>query len=100
MNVEFVETEKLTGVQKESIQKLRAAVYPPEVLATLPGRLFTWAAPQWSVLIWDGDELIAKVGMLARDAFHDNAPRRIGGIRRRDDTPCKTGTGIGKPGDA
>ena len=94
MNVEFVETEKLTGVQKESIQKLRAAVYPPEVLATLPGRLFTWAAPQWSVLIWDGDELIAKVGMLARDAFHDNAPKRIGGIGGVMTHPAKQGQGL------
>ena len=94
MNIEFVETEKLTVAQKDGIQKLRSAVYPPEVLATLPGRLFTWAAPHWLVLIWDEDELVAKVGLLVRDAFHDNMPKRIGGVGGVMTHPARQGQGL------
>ena len=94
MKIEFIATEDLTGVQNDGIQKLRSAVYPPEVLATLPGRLFTWASPQWSVLVWDEDELIAKVGLLVRDAFHDNAPKRIGGVGGVMTHPEKQGRGL------
>ena len=94
MNIEFVENEKLTVVKKDAIQKLRSAVYPPEVLDTLPGRLFTWASPQWSVLVWDGDELFAKVGLLVRDAFHDNIPKRIGGVGGVMTHPAKQGQGL------
>ncbi len=92
--MEFIATENLTDGHKESIQKLRSAVYPPEVLATLPGRLFTWASAQWSVLVWDEDELIAKVGLLVRDAFRDNAPKRIGGVGGVMTHPAKQGQGL------
>jgi len=91
VNIEFVATENLTDGHKDSIQKLRSAVYPPEVLATLPGRLLTWASTQWSVLMWDEDELIAKVGLLVREAFHNNAPKRIGGIGGVMTHPAKQG---------
>jgi len=94
VKIEFLETEILTSVQKTTIQKLRSAVYPPGVLATLPGRLFTWASPQWSVLVWDEDELIAKVGLHVRDAFHDNVPKRIGGVGGVMTHPAKQGQGL------
>jgi len=94
VNIEFIATENLIDGHKDGIQKLRSAVYPPEVLATLPGRLFTWASLQWSVLVWDEDELIAKVGLLVRDAFHNNAPKRIGGIGGVMTHPAKQGQGL------
>jgi len=41
MKLEFIATDRLSDLQKNSIEKLRSAVYPPEVLATLPGLAFT-----------------------------------------------------------
>ena len=94
MNIEFVATEKLTEHQKVGMQKLRAVVYPPEVMATLPGRLFTWSSLQWSVLVWDEDELVSKASLLVRDISHDNALKRIGGIGGVMTHPAKQGLGL------
>ena len=76
------------------MQKLRAAVYPPEVLATLPGRFFTWSSLQWSVLVWDEDEIVAKVSLLVRNIFHNDIPKRIGGIGGVMTHPAKQAQGL------
>ena len=94
MSIEFVATENFSARQQKALEQLRAAVYPPEVLATLPGRFFTWASPQWSVLLWEGEELLSRVGLLVRDAFHNNAPKRIGGIGGVVTHPAKQGQGL------
>jgi RimJ/RimL family protein N-acetyltransferase len=80
MKIDFVATGKLSEIQKESLKQLRAAVYPPEVLATLPGRVFTWAAPQWSVFVWDQDELISRVGLITREIISNGEIKTIGGV--------------------
>ena len=80
MKIDFVATGKLSEIQKESLKQLRAAVYPPEVLATLPGRVFTWAAPQWSVFVWDQDELISRVGLITREILSNGEIKTIGGV--------------------
>ena len=94
MNTEFVATEDFSDRQQKGLDTLRAAVYPPEVLETLPSRFFTWAKPQWSVLIWDGDELVSRVGLLVRDVFHDGNPKRIGGIGGVATHLAKQGQGL------
>jgi len=94
VSIEFVATENFSARQQKALEQLRAAVYPPEVLATLPGRFFTWASPQWSVLLWEGEELLSRVGLLVRDAFHNNAPKRIGGIGGVVTHPAKQGQGL------
>ena len=94
MSIEFVATENFSARQQKALEQLRAAVYPPEVLATLPGRFFTWASPQWSVLLWEGEELLSRVGLLVRDAFHDGSPKRIGGIGGVVTHPAKQGQGL------
>ncbi len=94
MKLEFVATDQLSNLQKNSIQKLRSAVYPPDVLATLPGLAFTWAAPQWSMLLWDQDELVAKVGLLMREIISNGESKSIGGIGGVMTDPAKQGQGL------
>ena len=96
--IEFVATEDFSDRQQQGLDILGAAVYPPEVLETLPSRFFTWAKPQWSVLLWDGEELVSRVGLLVRDAFHDNAPKRIGGIGGVATHPSMQGKGLASKG--
>jgi len=80
MKIEFVATDQLSKLQLESFKQLRAAVYPPEVLATLPGTQFEWASPQWSVLVWDQDELVSRVGLITREMLSNGETKFIGGI--------------------
>jgi len=94
VSIEFVATENFSARQQKALEQLRAAVYPPEVLATLPGRFFTWASPQWSVLLWEGEELLSRVGLLVRDVLHDGSPKRIGGIGGVVTHPAKQGQGL------
>ena len=91
--IEFVATEAFSDRQQKGLDVLRAAVYPPEVLETLPSRFFTWARPGWSALLWDGDELVSRVGLLVREAFHDDTPKRIGGIGGVATRPASQGKG-------
>ena len=93
MKVEFVATEDFSDRQQTGLDRLRAVVYPPEVLATLPSRFFTWAKPQWSVLLWEDDEVVSRVGLLVRDVFHNGLPNRIGGIGGVATHPASQGKG-------
>jgi aminoglycoside 2'-N-acetyltransferase I len=93
MNIEFVPTDQLSNLQLESFKGLRAAVYPPEVLATLPGTQFTWASPQWSILVWDQDELVSRVGLLTREVLSNGEKKLIGGIGGVMTHPKRQGKG-------
>lgn len=94
MKIEFVASEQLSEKLKESLKQLRSAVYPPEVLVKLPGIAFTWASPQWSVLLWDQDELVAKVGLLVREIISNGETKTIGGIGGVMTHPAKQGQGF------
>jgi aminoglycoside 2'-N-acetyltransferase I len=94
LNIEFTATAQLLERQKNGIAGLRSAVYPPEVLATLPGTLFTWAPPQWSVLLWDGDELVSRVGLVLREVFSNGELKSIGGIGGVMTHPERQGQGL------
>lgn len=96
MKVEFLEIKKLTAAQTEALAALRAAVYPPEVLETLPGRFFTWAPTQWAVFIWDEDELIARVGLLSRNIYDNGTQKRIGGVGGVMTHPNHQGRGLAR----
>ena len=91
MKIEFVATEKFSDTQKRALDQLRATVYPPEVIETLPGRFFSWASPQWSVLLWDQDELVTRVGLVMRAIFSDGVKKSIGGIGGVMTHPAKQG---------
>ena len=94
MKLEFIATDRLSDLQKNSIEKLRSAVYPPEVLATLPGLAFTWASPQWSVLLWDQNELVSRVGLIVREIISNGEAETIGGIGGVMTHPEKQGQGL------
>jgi ribosomal protein S18 acetylase RimI-like enzyme len=92
--IEFLEMANLTDTQTEALRSLRAAVYPPEVLATSPARFFTWATVQWSVFIWDSDVLVARVGLVVRDVLDNGVAKRIGGIGGVATHPAHQGRGL------
>jgi aminoglycoside 2'-N-acetyltransferase I len=93
VNIEFESADRLSDRQKNGIAELRAAVYPREVLATLPGKLFTWASPQWSVLLWDEGELVSRVGLIVREIVSNGEAKTIGGIGGVMTHPGKQGKG-------
>lgn len=94
MKLEFVVKDQLSDPQKNAIQQLRSAVYPPEVLATLPSISVTWASSQSSVLVWDQGELVAKVGLLVREIIHNGEAKTIGGVGGVMTHPAKQGQGL------
>lgn len=94
MKTEFLEMTMLTKEQTEALKQLRAAVYPPEVLATLPGIAFSWASAQWSVFVWDDDELVGRVGLVVRDILDNGISKRIGGVGGVMTHPNHQGKGL------
>jgi ribosomal protein S18 acetylase RimI-like enzyme len=94
LRIEFLEMAKLTNTQTDALSRLRAAVYPPKVLATSPARFFTWATVQWSVFLWDSDELVARVGLVVRDVLDNGVTKRIGGIGGVATHPARQGQGL------
>jgi hypothetical protein len=71
----------LSEVERDALGALTTAVYPPDVVATSPGRAVKWATVQYSILVWTPDrELGSHVGLLVRDGRVDEAPVRMGGI--------------------
>jgi predicted GNAT family N-acyltransferase len=94
LKIEFVATEKLSDTQKRALDQLRAAVYPPDMIETLPGRFFSWASPHWSILVWDQDELVSRVGLLVREIYYEGGKKRIGGIGGVMTHPARQGQGL------
>jgi len=94
MKLEFVATDQLSDLQKNGLQQVGSAVYPPEIIATLPGRFFTWASPQWSVLLWNGDELVSRVGLVMREIISNGATKSIGGVGGVMTHPARQGQGL------
>jgi hypothetical protein len=94
MKFEFVASGQFSNRQKNGLDHLGTAVYPPEVVATLPGRFFTWASPQWSVLLWDEDELVSRVGLLTREIISNGETKSIGGVGGVMTHPTKQGQGL------
>lgn len=98
MKIEFVVKEKLSDTQKKALDQLWENVYPPEVIETLPGRFFSWASPQWSILLWDQDEIVSRVGLLVREIDYEGAIKRVGGIGGVMTHPAKQGQGLASQG--
>jgi len=94
MKLEFLATEDLSDFQNKELDRLGEAVYPPGSSAIPPGSSFTWAAPQWSILLWDGDELVTHAGLLVREILQDGVVKRIGGIGGVATHPARQGQGF------
>jgi GNAT superfamily N-acetyltransferase len=93
MHIEVVETDKRSAQQEQALERLSAAVYPPEVESTFPGNSVTWASPQWSLFSWEQDELVTHVGLLVREILQDQAVKRIGGLGGVATHPARQGQG-------
>jgi hypothetical protein len=101
----FVEYENLTQQQRDAVQYLKSVVYPPDAfLQRLKlwfmrrlgkmGRRYTWASPQWLVLLTEGDELITGVGINVREIISNGASKRIGGIGGVMTHPARRNEGL------
>jgi RimJ/RimL family protein N-acetyltransferase len=72
---------ELSEADRESIQRLSVAVYPPEQFADWPGRQVEWCTPEWCVRIrGDDGTLVSYVGVYVREAESGERPARIGGV--------------------
>jgi GNAT superfamily N-acetyltransferase len=71
----------LTTAETAALGALRVAVYPPEFMATWPGRSIEWAKPQWRAIVWDEHgRAHCHVGIFLRQGAVDGKPVKIGGI--------------------
>src|SRR5207247_678240 len=71
------------------------AVYPPEDVATWPGRAIEWAPAQWSVIGWDAEgAALCHVGVILREARWNERAVRVGGIGGVKTHPDSRGQGF------
>lgn len=70
----------VTGPDLDDLQAMRAAVYPPETRTAWGGEGIEWAAPTHCARCWDGDALVAHVGLLTRAGAYDGRPVTLGGV--------------------
>ena len=81
MHVEVKSRSTFSPEDQAAIEALSGAVYPPEVVATSPGRDFTWSQPQYSIFVHDdAGHLVSHVGVLTRGATLNGTAVQIGGI--------------------
>src|SRR5258708_22378461 len=72
---------KAGDVGWEEAAPLLKAVWPPEIVATLPWRDVVWARPDQRVLVFDhANTLIGHVAIVIRNATLDGQAVKIGGI--------------------
>jgi GNAT superfamily N-acetyltransferase len=94
MRLDLKPVTALSDGERGALKALTAAVYPPEVLATRPGRSLQWAPAEWSVLVWTVEgQLIAHVGIVTREGTLDGVPVQIGGIGSVKTHPQAQGQG-------
>ncbi|HEY8598026.1 MAG TPA: GNAT family N-acetyltransferase [Thermomicrobiales bacterium] len=92
MHLDLKAVADLTAAEQDARRALTLAVYPPGAPPTA-GEELTWAAPQWAVMAWEGDRLVAHVGIVVRDATLDGRDVRIGGIGSVKTHPAARGRG-------
>jgi len=81
VRIDTTSVADLTPADRAELRALTAAVYTPDVIATLPETRVTWAATTWSIRVWDDDgRLVSHVGMLTRTVEVNGTSTTIGGI--------------------
>jgi GNAT superfamily N-acetyltransferase len=99
MRVDLKPAAGLDDGERAALKALTAAVYPPEAVATSPGRHFKWAPPDYSVLVWTPEgELVSHVGIVVRAGTLDGAAARIGGVGSVKTHPRAQGHGYASAG--
>jgi GNAT superfamily N-acetyltransferase len=99
MRIDLKPAADLDDDERARLEALTAAVYPPEVVATSPGRHLKWAPPEWSLLVYDASgDLVSHVGIVVRAGSRDGAAARIGGIGSVKTHPRAQGRGFASAG--
>jgi GNAT superfamily N-acetyltransferase len=81
MKLEIRRVADLTADEQSALRTLSLAVYPPEDVATWPGRAIAWAPAQWSVIGWDTEcAALCHVGVILREARWNERAVKVGGI--------------------
>lgn len=81
-DVHLTSVAGLTEGERAEAKALSLAVYPPEQLASWPGRHLEWTFPsEWCVRVWSpAGELSSYTGIVTRQALHNGQPVKIGGL--------------------
>jgi aminoglycoside 2'-N-acetyltransferase I len=95
MTLEIRRVADLTTDEQSALRTLSLAVYPPEDVATWPGRAIEWALAQWSVIGWDAEgAALCHVGVILREARWNERAVRVGGIGGVKTHPASRGRGF------
>ena len=94
MQIQVATTSEFTTVQEVALDRLHQAVFPPAARAAEAEERYSWADPQWAVLLWHEDELITHVGIVVRDVDSNGVNKRIGGIGGVMTHPAHQGKGF------
>jgi hypothetical protein len=99
MRLNLKRVNMLTEGERAALKALTQAVYPPDVLASSPGRHIRWAPADYSLLISAaGGELVSHVGIFVRRGTVDRVPAIIGGVGSVKTHPTAEGRGYATAG--
>ena len=70
----------LTSVERQAINELSDAVYPPGAIPDWAPGQAEWAPQTFRAMLWENKQLVCHVGGLIRDALIDGRAVRVGGI--------------------
>ena len=97
LNSVFSVAERGGEESRPLIAALAAAVYTPEILASVPWRDVQSARSSHRVLVLDDqDSVVAAAGLIIREASLDGNLVQIGGVGGVMTMPARQGTGIGR----
>ena len=82
--------------RRGEVAALFAAVYPPEVLATVPWRDIQSSRPETRILVHDADCLVATAGLVPRIGLHNGRTVGICGIGGVATLPSRRRCGFGR----
>jgi aminoglycoside 2'-N-acetyltransferase I len=95
MRRELRQVADLSAGEQSALRTLSLAVYPPEIAAAWPGRVFEWAAHQWCIIGWDAEgDANCYVGIVLREARWNDRAVRVGGIGGVKTHPASRGRGF------
>src|SRR5439155_18501262 len=99
MRLELKPVPEPSDDERHALKALSKAVYPPDVVATSPGRHLKWPSTDFGVLVWDdAGSLVSYVGLLVRAGSLDDSAVRIGGIGSVKTHPNVEGRGYASAG--
>ena len=70
----------LTSVERQAINELSDAVYPPGAIPDWAPGQAEWAPQTFRAMLWENKQLVCHAGGLIRDALIDGRAVRVGGI--------------------